>query len=414
MVNKRVLMIAYHYPPIQGSSGVLRTLKFTRYLHEYGWEPAVLTIHPRAYPAVNDHQLKEIPEGMRIERAFGLDTAKHLAYKGRYIAAMALPDRWATWWYGGVWAGRRMIREFRPDLIWSTYPIATAHRIGHSLARWSGLPWIADFRDSMTEDNYPPDPTQRAIYRRIEAQTVRTCRVATFTAPSAVRMYAERYPDLPADRWKLIHNGYDEENFKTAQSAPIAPVAGRPVTLLHAGILYPSERDPRPFFAALAQLKQQQGLNGEQLRIVLRATQHDNDYRPIIQQHNLSDIVQLEPALPYEAALQEMMNADGLLLFQAANCNHQIPAKLYEYLRAHRPILALTDAQGDTCATLREAGVTDIIPLDKADIIAHALPDFITKIRAGTAAGVSSAACAPYSRRAQTQTLAKLFDTLVT
>ena len=77
--NRRVLLIAYHYPPVKISSGIQRTLKFSAYLRENGWEPMVLTISPRAYEQTSDDQIAEIPEGMVVERAFGLDTSRHLA-----------------------------------------------------------------------------------------------------------------------------------------------------------------------------------------------------------------------------------------------------------------------------------------------------------------------------------------------
>ena len=66
---------------------------------------------------------------------------------------------------------------------------------------------------------------------------------------------------------------------------------------------------------------------------------------------------------------------------RASNCNEQIPAKIYEYLRANRPILALTDPLGDTAATLRHAGVGDIVRLDSASDIVEALPAFVDAIR---------------------------------
>jgi hypothetical protein len=89
---------------------------------------------------------------------------------------------------------------------------------------------------------------------------------------------------------------------------------------------------------------------------VLRATGCDDCLRGLLGQLRIDDIVMLEPRVGYREALAEMLAADGLLVLQAANCNYQVPAKLYEYLRARRPILALTDAAGDTAQTLADAG----------------------------------------------------------
>ena len=115
---KRVLLIAYHYPPARGSSGLQRTLKFSRYLQEFGWQPSVLTVAPRAHPSVGNDQMAEIPPDVEVERAFALDTARHLSFKGRYPQWLALPDRWATWQVRGVPVGLSMMRRLRIDVLW--------------------------------------------------------------------------------------------------------------------------------------------------------------------------------------------------------------------------------------------------------------------------------------------------------
>lgn len=414
LVSRRVLMIAYHYPPVLGSSGIQRTLKFAQYLHEYGWEPVVLTVHPRAYAETDDGQMREISAGQVVRRAFALDTARHLALRGAYPRLLALPDRWASWWLGGAFDGMRLIRRYRPRAIWSTYPIATAHLIGLTLAHWSSLPWVADFRDSMTEPDYPRDPLTRRAYLWIERHTVARCARAVFTTPGAVRMYRERYRAVPVERWCLIENGYDEANFLDVERhAPAPRRAGDPVRLVHSGALYPSERDPRAFFAAVAALKRAGVVSATTLQVVLRATGHDEHYRKQLQAHGIEDIVRLEPAVPYAQALGEMLLADGLLVFQAANCNHQIPAKLYEYLRARRPILALTDPAGDTATVLRASGVDTIVQLDQESEIVRTLPAFLRLAADRTAPLPRRESIATCTRRARTAELAALLDSLI-
>src|SRR4030095_4696911 len=111
---KRVLMIAYHFPPLSGSSGIQRTLRFVQHLPELGWQPIVLTVHPRAYGAVSDDLLADLPASVVVRPACALDTSRHLSIAGRYPGFAARPDRWLTWWLGAVPAGRNLIRRLRP------------------------------------------------------------------------------------------------------------------------------------------------------------------------------------------------------------------------------------------------------------------------------------------------------------
>jgi glycosyltransferase involved in cell wall biosynthesis len=405
-------MIAFHYPPLHASSGIQRTLKFSNYLPEHGYDPMVLTISPRAYASLNYGQMAEIPAGMIVERAFGLDTSRHLGIRGRFLRCMAQPDRWISWWPAAVWRGMALIRQHKPAAILSTFPIATAHLIGLTLHRLSGLPWIADFRDSMTEPGYPRDPFTWRLYRRIESATVHRCTRAIFTTEGARQMYAERYPEIPANRWCVVENGFDEENFRDAEAhfTPAPPARPGQITLLHSGILYPQERDPRPFFAALRTLKQRGEIAGETLNVVLRATCDDPLYQAMIAEYGIEDIITLAPPVSYRDALREMLSVDGLLVFQAASCNHQIPAKIYEYFRAGRPILALTDPAGNTADTLRAAGIDSIADLASEQDIASALLHFLEGIRQGRLAGVPPDVAARSSRRARTAELASVLD----
>lgn len=412
---KRVLMVAFHFPPQHGSSGIQRTLKFSQYLPASGWEPLVLSAHQRAYESTSAAQLHEIAPSTVVTRAFALNTARHLSLRGRYLGLMALPDRWCTWLLGAVPAGLGMLRRYRPQVIWSTYPIATAHLIGYALRRLTGLPWLADMRDPMFDADFPaPGPVRRA-HQWLERLTVAHSSMVVCTTPGAVAVYKQRYPAIPAARFRLVENAYDEENFSAAEAslalAGIAPRRG-PLVLLHSGAVYPSERDPTALFEAVAHLLSSGTIGPDTLRIVLRATGHDQQIAALIEQYAIGAVVSLAPPLGYAEALREMLSADGLLILQASNCNQQIPAKLYEYLRARRPILGLTDLAGDTAQALRHAGIDTVAPLDAKAAIVQALQDFLDKVRAGTAPIASDMLIAAHSRQARSRALALLLDEL--
>jgi hypothetical protein len=416
--DSRVLMIAYHFPPIRGSSGLQRTLSFCRYLPAHGWRPIVLSVHARAYPEVGEDQLADIPPDIPIVRAFALDTARHLAVRGAYSRLAALPDRWAAWWLGGVPAGLRLIRRHSPKIIWSTHPIATAHLIGGTLHRLTGVPWVADFRDPMVELDpsighvHPEDRLQRAATVAIERLCARRAARAVFCTRSALAATRRRHPEAAAARWTVIENGYDEAPFAdAARRSERRAAPGGPRVLLHSGLLYAADnRDPTAFFDALRRLAAEGRIGPASLRVVLRATGHDDIYRAKIAERGLAEIVHLEPAIPYRDALAEMFAADGLLVFQGYTSNHAIPAKLYEYLRARRPIFAMAHPEGDTAGLLRDTGIGTIVPLDDAQRIAAGLVDFLEQIAGGQAKVASPDQVRRYSREARTAELATLFD----
>ena len=257
-MSKKILIIAFHYPPAHQSSGVQRTLKFSQYLPDFGWQPSVLTVNERAYPSINVSQEKEIPGSVRVIRASCIDSARHLAIKKRYPKVLSIPDRWISWWFSGVKQGVSLVNEIKPDFIFSTYPIATAHLIAYTIHKKTNVPWIADFRDSMTEDDYPTQWLKRKVYRWIENKTILNSQVSIFTTQGALNMYKGRYSDLSNQNFHVIENGYDENNFSMAEKRRHENTAkNEKIVMLHSGLLYPSERNPIPFFDAIAKLKEE-------------------------------------------------------------------------------------------------------------------------------------------------------------
>jgi hypothetical protein len=407
---KRVLMIAFHYPPLRGSSGIQRTLKFAKYLPEFGWDPIVLTAHQRAYPSIGNDQISEISKQISY-RAFALDTSRHLSFKGRYPGFLSLPDRWASWWLGAVPLGLFLIKKYKPDIIWSTYPIATAHLIGHSLSTLTGIPWISDFRDPMVDEVYPFDPLTRRTHLWIERKTINRSSKVVLTTPGAIKDFEKRFPQIPASQFCLIENGFDEESFSTAEAMITERRSqNKQLVLVHSGIIYPSERDPIPLFGALAELSQQNLISSASLKIILRATAYDGYLSELIDQYGIGEIVFLAPPVSYQEALSEMLTADGLLILQASNCNNQIPAKLYECIRARRPILALTDPAGDTATVLKDLGVDTIAPLDSKASIMQKLLDFLALVKENSAPVVSIEKVMRNSRKFRSKELAGVFN----
>jgi glycosyltransferase involved in cell wall biosynthesis len=303
-------------------------------------------------------------------------------------------------------AGMHEIRKSRPDAIWSTFPIATAHSIAATLAKKSGLPWVADFRDPMAQDGYPPDEATWRKYSQIEIATVHGAKCSTFTTPGAVRLYQDRYPEI-VNRFALIENGYDEDTFSRVDTSggPLNP--GRR-TVLHSGVIYPVERDPTCLFAALGKLKGAGEFAANPLVIRFRAPSCDDLLHELASRYQVAELIEILPSIGHEAAVQEMCRADALLLAQADNCNAQIPAKFYEYLRTRVPVITLADPAGDTAVAAREAGLSAIAALEDTDAIVRVFQTFLSTPENVTCA--SETAITSASRISRTAGLAEILD----
>lgn len=407
---RKVLMVAFHFPPAAMGSGYLRTLGFVRHLPDLGWKPVVLSARAGAYPCVDVASNQLIPEGCEVRRAFALDAGRHLAINGKYPGFLAKPDRWISWWPSAVWQGLRLIRQHRIDAIWSTYPVMSAHRIAYTLSRLTGLPWIADFRDPVASSVSSVNAFALASQKRGERRVLERAHKAVFTTPSAMHGYAVEYPAaFEQGRMAVIPNGYDEAAFAdfpvTTRRSPT-----RPLQLVHSGLLYPDGRNPVPFFTALANLRTSGALVDGEVRIVLRASGSESTYAKEIHRLGLDETVILASAIPNREALREQAEADALLLFQGERFDRQIPAKVYEYLRIGRPILALVGRDGDTAALLRDTGGAQQVSMEDVPAIEKGLAQFLRALREQRAPVADMNAVRQYSRTAGAASLAGLLD----
>lgn len=381
---RRVLLITFQFPPFGGSSAVQRMLSFTRFLPQFGWQPVVLTVDPDVYERQDPNLLSAVPANTPVYRTRSLDTARHLAIARRYPTWLATPDRWWTWRLSAVKRGVELIREHKIDAILSTYPIATAHDIAHRIAVKTGVPWLADFRDPMAHDGYPADPTIWRSFKQLEERIFARAHTCIFVTDPAAAMYRDRYPQSPA-HVDVVENGFDptllagavsDQGAPSAQRQPLTP--GR-LTLLHSGVVYPIERDPTALIAALKALPK---ASRDRLMVRFRAPNDEAWMKGLIDAAGIRDCAEVLGSIPYQQALAEMAQADALLLLQAASCNEQIPAKVYEYAYIDRPIVGLCCPLGATADRLRKFGDIAQCPLDDAQAIGdllQRLPQIVQK-----------------------------------
>lgn len=420
-MSNKALLVAFHFPPVKVSSGLERTLALARHLPSYGWEPLVLTASPRAYSAVSDERIGQIPDQTVVKRGMAIDASRHLAIAGRYPRWFELPDRWQTWILSAIPIGISMIHRHHPKIIWSTYPIASAHWIGYALHRLTGIPWVADFRDPMVEQNTrtgdiaPSWGALRKTRLSVELRAAHCASSLSFCTAGALDICAKRYPDGHAERWRVIPNGFDETAFLAAErSRDQGQYRDGAIVLIHSGTIYPTpDRDPSHFFRALRKVLDQRPAGARTVRVVLRASGVENHYRDTLQSLRLTEHVLFAPALSYEAALGEMLGADGLIVFQGYTSNPAIPAKLYEYFRARRPILALVDHDGETARLMREELIGEVAPLEDECLISVALSKLLIDIETGQIRVMEPARIAHFERMQSVASFAKLFNEIV-
>lgn len=373
-----LLMISFHFPPIASSSGFLRCLKFAQHLNKKEFNVTVLTATEGAFEHVDKHNYRLISQpDYKLQRALALDASRHLSIQGKYFDFMTWPDKWSSWAFFGFFKGLFVVARQKTDVIWVTFPIASALVIGLLLSKLTRKPLIVDLRDPIWEEETWINTPRQRILRMLEKHILKHAKYVVFTSPGTIEKYHLRYPKLIKEKAKLILNGYDESDF-----SGLTPncIKHNKKVFLHSGLIPVYERDPSAFFNAIASLKAKGVINAQQHEFRLRACGNEQQYSHTTRQLGIDDLVTFPGPLPYAEALAEMLGADALMIFQAATCNWQIPAKLFEYARAEKPILAWTDESGDTAQLLSKiTNAWSVAPLTDADKIASCIQSFIQR-----------------------------------
>jgi glycosyltransferase involved in cell wall biosynthesis len=354
---KHVLFVAFHFPPEASSSGVLRTLKYVRYLGVHGWRVTVLTLDRRAYDVQDASLEQQVPPEVRVLRTPFLDLKRTLSIRGVYPGSLAVPDRWIGWRPWAMRAGRQLMRTDPVDLVYSTSPHATAHIVAMGLVGRHGPPWVADFRDPWYEE--PPEVgTPRIIHwagRHLERRVVHRASRVVASTERLRHALASRYWTEPPEKFCAIPNGYDEADF--ARVPQKAGDRGDELLIVHVGSLNPVFRDPRPLFAAVREAAVRGLIDISNVRFRFLGGGDfggSPEMRRALDEAGLAGRVEFLPRVDYEHALAEQANARLLLLLQASSDTADlVPAKLYEYLRAGRPVLALV-GPGATAELMQE------------------------------------------------------------
>lgn len=417
------MVIAFHYPPDNSSTGVLRTYKFTEYLLKHGWRSHVISVPDALYASRNPPGVDVIPAGVTVERAWACDVKQMLGVKGVYPAWLGIPDRYWPWFFSGRRRAAQAIRERQFDALYSTFPVPTAHLIALSLKRRSGIPWIADFRDPWVEDSLPP--FRRWLESKLERAVIESADRVICNTPAMHRFFVKRYSEVPESRFVTITNGYDEGDLSR-----IVPEPASKFHILYPGTIDGENRNPRSLFAGLRRALDKGWLKAEDLIVTFLGCgsyAESAQFKADLGKHRLEPHVHIvKDRVPYREALAKMAGADVVVVLsehlggsdQGSQIQEwttmQVPAKVYEYMRLGRPMLALVSG-GAVQDLLELTGAGSPISPDDSDAIGLALKRFYDKrASAPHSLGVPTAKVARFSREHLTSLLASELDTLST
>ncbi|MBI1825049.1 MAG: glycosyltransferase [Planctomycetes bacterium] len=419
--RRRWLCIAYAFPPIN-RSGTHRTLAFVKHLSRFGWDATVLTINP--FSESLDMELSsEIPRNTRIvrtrcsdftslfapfvrwrkrgthdfrvveqnthrqgghdsadERAATESPKSSLTNRLKWVEpwlkqALQLPDSKIGWFLRAFPIGLRAAFRDRPDVIYSTSPYMTAHLIAMAISTITRIPWVADFRDPWTENPFREIrfASLRRIDARLESMVLRRASRIVCTTPTMSQSFASRGSKF-ATKTMCIPNGIDLDLWGNVK--PLRVTSPDVFTFVHAGQFY-GRRNPAILFDGLRQAIARQSPSTKPIRLVLAGSERFDGVplAEIASERGVGSAVIVLGSRDHRETMSLIAGADANVLVGAEGegADMQVPNKLFEYLGARHPILALIDQQNPAVEILNRSRADAIVcdPVDSKGLAEH-------------------------------------------
>jgi hypothetical protein len=436
--NKKALLISFHFPPYNEIAAV-RIGKFAKYLPDYGWEPIVLTVKdrlgiPKTLPVEVDEStiirtnywaiidpLSRIygrtnnrKSTIKISGLQQIGTRKKsiilkMIHVFEPLSTLPVLEKLVFdpmgWYKPGVKAGLEIINSNEIKVIFSSFTPSVAHLIAARLHRETGIPWVADYRDDWI-GNYKTLP--RHLYfldRQWEKHTLKYCNSIISLDYPLAKILESVHHKIPT----LIPNGFDETDFKNN-----IPLTSR-FTITYTGNIY-GKRDPSPLFQALSELRLEGILSSDDVEIRFFGQSAYDYMLRIMAKFNVQDFVKLGGIISYKESIEKQMESTVLLLLSWNDLRDvgTLTGKIYEYLGAHRPVLAMAYPGGEIDKLLQKSGC-GIVANEPWEIKKILLTWFMEYKRTGTISTYihpDSDIINNYTRKNQSRDLAEVFNKL--
>jgi len=388
MVNK-VLVVAYYFPPM-GLSGVQRTLKFVKYLPNYGWEPTVLTVTPTAYYALDYGMLRELTESnIKTIRTNSLDPTR-LFESGKPVKmpheklrnflsgisqTIFVPDNKIGWRHEAIRAGRKLLQEEEFNVIFSTAPPYTCHLIGAVLSKEFGVPLVIDYRDAWVDNplHLYITPFHRVIHQRLEKRVLKTSNRIITINRRIKELMLRRYRFLNYNDIAIIPQGYDPEDFQVDDTFKLP--FSKKMRFTYAGTFY-RNRTPKYFLRALSEVIKEYPNLGKKIESVFIGSFRKENLA-MIESFGLKDVVKVFGYLDHKSTVRYLMTSDVLwMTIGNGKGEDQVSTgKLYEYIGSRKPIFGLVP-DGIAKSTILESGAGKVSNPDDVPGIKNAILEY--------------------------------------
>jgi len=366
---KKVLFIAYLYPPIV-DSGTQRSIKFANYLPDYGWKPIVLTVENPPERTFDLSSMHEIVDGTRVERValwsdviarkianfFRVKTLKQRVVEGiswRIRAIWNIPEySSATWRPTAVKRALEIFRDEGYDCIYASGCPWTSFLIARDVSKKTGIPYVLDYRDLWTSWESPWE-TRTRLYRllapRQEKSVLKAASAIITVSNTLARVLTDMLPSTSYASVTCITNGYDPNDYMVEPASKYVP---EKVRIVFTGV-WKNGYSPSPLYEALKIIRQKSPEAWNQLEVVCAG------FTPgPASQYGLEGTVWELGRVPHQEAIALMKSADVLFLPVAEGdyALGSLPGKFFEYLGSVKPIIAAVPDESEVALALSRVG----------------------------------------------------------
>jgi glycosyltransferase involved in cell wall biosynthesis len=424
MTSKTVLMIASHFPP-NAPGGVMRVVKLAKYLSRSGWRSIVLTSGETDARFAGDFA-SDLPFDLQVVRVASWDPRKPFAkLKARFPtsspkesvstngktppspslgARVFVPDYLMFWIPRAIIAGYFKGWSGRVAAIFSTSPLPSSHLVAYCLKLLLRVPWILDLRDPWTTNPFAAPKSFRvldALDRALESRAFRAADCITVVAEQFVEPIVQRHKNLQRSKFVVVPNGFDPDDFSAVQ-----PIVFDRFTIVHAGTFYES-RSSRPFLEALAALLESDPPLRHRIHVTFVGPR-DAETERTVAARDLDGVVSMTGAVSHAESLRYIVGASLLLLVPGEGAG-TMTGKIFEYIAARRPILALA-GEGAVRDLIDRGRLGRSVYPNDIDAIAAALREMIGGASGETPAEVSPELAERFSRRRTAEQIAAILN----